>query len=351
VTRRKRAEVNRTPTNLTVNAVELKTIELRLNAVRDATQRSRFVFIVMTIMTATILISLWNAMLSWDGDMALELRPQLSPIASPAPSPAASPTPMTDQDRRASLVKANQDTVTSEWLKNLVVSVGLLGIRISTNDLAVVGSASSIVIMVWFFFSQRRENRAIVGLLRDCSKRVMRGQLSKDVGEMVYEGVVQNIVFIDMGGGDAPLRGLSADTTQSERNRFVRTILTGLVFLPPITIILIVVSDLSSVFLTRSYLRISMEHLWKVLLAEHHYGSLAKIAGFDAIAVASAIYTLMLCLNCREFTKATSATIKDFSSLVHGRVEVPKAAGVKARRYPETTGTKNTPPINTAASD
>ncbi len=34
---------------------------------------------------------------------------------------------------------------------------------------------------------------------------------------MVYEGIVQNIVFIDMGGGDTPLKGLLADGTQSER--------------------------------------------------------------------------------------------------------------------------------------
>src|SRR5260370_22142672 len=160
---------NETRASVSGDAVELKPIELRLNAGRDATQRSRFVFIVMTIMTATILISLWNAMLSWDRGMAFEPRPQPSSVNA------------NTQDLPASLVKANQETVTAEWLKNLVVSVGLLGIRISTNDLAVVGSVSLIVIMVWFFFSQRRVNRAIVGLLRDCNDKFTRGQSGSDV--------------------------------------------------------------------------------------------------------------------------------------------------------------------------
>jgi hypothetical protein len=91
--------------------VVLKTIELRLAAVREATQRSRFVFIVMTIMTSTILVGLWNAILSWDRGMAF-------------------------RDPGTGTVADNQTFVASEWFKNLFVSVGILGVRISTNVFA-----------------------------------------------------------------------------------------------------------------------------------------------------------------------------------------------------------------------
>jgi hypothetical protein len=300
---------SKTRSTLSIDAVELKTIELRLNVVKDATQRSRFVFVVMTIMTATILVSLWNAMVSWERNWAFEPRPQASPVASPTASPVASPTLPPD------LVAKNRETVTNEWLKNLVVSVGLLGIRISTHDLAVVGSVSLIVVMVWFFFSQRRENRAIVGLLRDCSDKFTRGALGSDVCRMVYEVIVQNIVFIDMGGGDKPIRGLIANGAQSERNRFVRRIITGMVFLPPFTILMIVVSDLASL-LASSYLRESQEALWKIIWERRSFEVLAKVVGFDTFALFSSFYTLRLCLKCREFSKATAATIKQFNEFI-----------------------------------
>src|SRR5258708_40205510 len=50
--------------------LELKTIDLRLRGVGEATQRSRFVFLVMTIAAVTILVSLWNSTLAWDRGLA-----------------------------------------------------------------------------------------------------------------------------------------------------------------------------------------------------------------------------------------------------------------------------------------
>jgi hypothetical protein len=273
-----------------VDAVELKTIEIRLNGVKDATHRSRFVFTVMTIMTAAILISLWNATLSWERGMAFENRNENAVIAS------------------------NQDTARSEWLKNLVVSAGLLGIRISASDLAVIGSSSLIVIMVWFFFSQRRENRAIVGLLRHCSDGFERNELSKDVCKLVYEGIVQSIVFIDMGGGDNPIEGLitSDDNAQPKLfTRIIRGILIVLVFLPPITILVIVMSDIVSLFMS-SYLRNPEVELWRILFDGKHKISVVKIVLFELFAISSCIYTWILCRKCREFSQATSNTIKEY---------------------------------------
>ncbi|HYW73559.1 MAG TPA: hypothetical protein VE961_21230 [Pyrinomonadaceae bacterium] len=308
--------------------VELKTIDLRLDAIKDATQRSRYVFVVMTIMTATILISLWNAMLSWDRGVAFEPRPSQTAQANQPQPPgpeAAAPAP-SDVNARAMLVAENQRTVTSEWLKNLVVSVGLLGIRVSTNDLAVVGSLSLIVIMVWFFFSQRRENRAIVGLLRDCSDKYKTGTLSKELCWMVYEAVVQNIVFLDMGGDDKPLTGLRDQQGNSERNQIVRFILTGMGYLPPLTILMILISDIASL-LVPSYLRAHDGLLLGILINDRQYGLIIKILGFEAFAVFAFIYTLRLCIRCRKFGNATGVTIFNFYQLITNSDPTATASG------------------------
>src|SRR5215203_1680393 len=267
-------------------AVVLKTIELRLTAVREATQRSRFVFIVMTIMTSTILIGLWNAILSWDRGMAFRMS-------------------------NAGIVGKNQEFVAGEWFKNLFVSVGVLGIRISTNDMAVIGSVSLIVIMVWFFFSLRRENRAIVGLLRDCAKRADQTELDTNGCELVYEGIVQSLIFTDVGGGDRPVRGLTQTNTKSETDHFVRQVLEFLVYLPPVTICLVIIADLSSLLLT-SYLREDNQVLWRVLYDKALYFEMGKIIAFELIAVFALIYTWRLCNGCIDFSLATSETIREF---------------------------------------
>lgn len=279
-----------------VDAVELKTIEMRINGVKEATQRSRFIFTIMTIATATILITLWNSILSWDRGMAFEER------------------------RAETVVGENRKTVTDEWIKNMTISVGLLGIRVSAADLAVIGSAGLIVIMVWFFFSQRRENRAIVGLFRDCTEGFIKKKLSLDVCKLVYEGVVQSIVFIDMGGGDSPIKGITPNDDKGKSTFFIRIILKALIFLPPFTILMIVVSDVASLFFP-SYVRESNKiALWEILFNGEHNTAVAKIIIFDLFAVLAAAYCWFMCLSIRRFSKANADTIVEYGKMLEDKI-------------------------------
>lgn len=275
-----------------VDAVELKTIELRLNAVKEATHRSRAVFLVMTVVCAMILFGLWNAIVSWERELAKEK--------------------ISTQDK----VKDNQKTATDEWIKNLYVSVSLLGIKVSTNDLAVTGSLSLVIITVWFFFVQRRENRAIVSLLQYCAEEDEKKALSNGVFKLVYEGIAQNIVFIDMGGGDKEVEGLKPQNNAPESNQFTRWILTSLTFLPPFTIATIIASDLFSLKMD-SYLRDDFMSVWDLLWKEgnplkSYPTEIAKILFYEVIALLCFFYTIDLCRKCRRFSAATSRTIKLF---------------------------------------
>lgn len=244
--------------------IALKTIDLRLAGVREATRRSRFVFIVMTIAAGTILVSLWNSILAWDRSMAFK---------------------RSGND----LIEANQKILTSEWLERLNISVGLFGIHVSAADLAVVGSGALIIIMVWFFFSQRRENRAVVGLLRYCREQAEAKRFDKALTHLVYGDIVQSILFIDLGGGDEPI-SLVPNTAKPRRNKMIRGILKGLVFLPPLTILAIIISDCATLFM-QSFARDSLEPLWKELWANRwqHKADIAKIVGFEFFAVVSCV--------------------------------------------------------------
>lgn len=295
---------------LEVDEVELKTIEIRINEIKDATQRSRFVFAVMTIVAASVLTGLWNGMLSWERDIAFAESSSNNLDGRKDPNRDAGET-----RARSQWIQENQQAVRGEWFKNLTISVGLLGlgIRVSISDLAVIGSISFVVIMVWLFFCERTENRAIVDFLRYCNKRFNDKKVSQPICNLAYEAVVRSMVFIDMGRGDNPIQGIIAKDENARSNRSLRSILNALRFLPPFTIVVIVYSDIASLFM-HSYLSDTPEVLWKALLNGNHPVEITKIALFDSFAIVAGIYTWHLCKRCQEFSKATAATIRDFKA-------------------------------------
>lgn len=290
--------------NIEVDELELKTIEIRLTSIKDATQRSRFVFIIMTIISSAILIVLWNATFSWDSGLAGLSRDIFS----------------TDASVQRTIF--NRDQIIGEWIKNQVVSIGLLGIRISVVDLAVIGSLSLIVTMVWFFFSQRRENRAIVTLLRDVYEACEKKRVSKEVCQLVYHGIVQSVVFIDMGGGDNPISGIKRDgSPPSETKKSfhsyllskipLRTVLSYLVYLPPFTILMIFIADILSLCFPSSIRDCKNALIW-CLFSEGEGFSILKIIMFEITALWAIYYTWGICDACKEFSKSTADTIKEF---------------------------------------
>ena len=96
--------------------INLKTVDLRLSSVREALQRSRFVFLVMTIASSAILFTLWNDRFSRDKDLAFT-------------SPSYSDT-VIDQTHPAPIHVYGRQQLVAEWYKNRIIQIGLLGIRL-----------------------------------------------------------------------------------------------------------------------------------------------------------------------------------------------------------------------------
>jgi hypothetical protein len=297
-------EIPGTQEEIKVDPIVVKTLETRIEGVKEATQRSRFIFIIITIISSAIIITLWNSTLSWDSWMA----------GLPKESP---------KSPSMQRIEFNKDEIIKEWVKNQVISVGLLGIRISGTDLAVVGSGSLIVAMTWFFFSIRRENRAIVTLLQDVNKICEEKQINPELCRMVYYGIVQSIVFIDMGGGDEPEGGIELSNVTSEylekyrsthpsKKLRSRIVLRYIFFLPPLAIALVVLSDIYSLFIPspiRNCQDILIACLWN---EPEGYLYVIKIILFEAVAFWAIYYIWSICRVCREFSRINGDTIEEF---------------------------------------
>ena len=266
---------------MSANTVALRTLELRLEAVREAVQRARFSFLVATIASLSILAAAWNAYLSWYRGFAM--RPDAY---------AASGTSVVDEA---------QKQIVAEWVKNQTITAGILGIRVGISDAAVVGALGLFVASIWMYFSLRRANRTIGYLLQDVMDE------SYEIKNLVFHGIAARLVFSDIGRGDQPVRSLE-DRPPAENVVFVRQIVKVLFFLPAATIFIVIALDLLSICCLNAPFRPGH----KILLPYMKRLEWAQIGVWETFALVVGIATARLCLKGIRFENATETVLKAF---------------------------------------
>lgn len=291
-----------------MNEIELLTIQLRLEGVRQAITRSRFTLLVAIIASVAIIITAWNSYLSWDTGFAR--LPHWSHDKSFTPEQREKR--ITNDPEKADIKPEKITEVTdfaqqqliSEWVKNHIISVGLLGIRVSVNDLPVLGGLSLFIISVWFFFAVRRENRAIGTLLRDAYRLKDR-----NARYMVYQGIVHHLVLIDIGRGDEPIEDFEKEESDEIHNiPFVRKALKVIFYLPPLSIFFVILMDILTLFLLPAPFRPSHEPLRHVL---DTYDWI-EVGVMESLAFILMIMTFILCRRVMRFIEATGRLLSKY---------------------------------------
>jgi hypothetical protein len=284
----------------------LKTLEIRLQGIREVTKRVRFSFIVLIIASCAVFIAMWNGHFSWNrksafpADMSFcldkginynpqELKQCLEKEKSEATDEhtinkidkllndkrlGVKNFPLTNEDNNVlSLDEYNRRNLAMEWLKSTNISIGLLGVIVNMNDLSLLGSCALMIISFWFVFNIRRENRAIVGLLRDVKnitdlENLPKNNLRNDnmlIASMAFQEIAHSLTFVSI-AKDSPLGAESIFPTDSVKedsktDRFVRlTIVTFrlvgmflLLFLPAIVILVTIITDLLSMGMNTAF--------------------------------------------------------------------------------------------------
>src|SRR5204863_7746514 len=124
--------------------------EERIEGAQEAIKRARTVFLILIIVSLSILITDWNAYFSWDREMAF-----LSHWAN-----------------NDDVTQLAQQRLIAGWVKSQTIDVSLLGIHIGVSDIAPLGGLALFILSIWFFFSARRENHTIGLLLRDTKNEI-----------------------------------------------------------------------------------------------------------------------------------------------------------------------------------
>lgn len=153
-----------------LSEIHMRTIEKRLDGIKEAVSRGRSVFIVMIVACSAVLFTIWNANFSRERTLAFE-----------QPSSTAERT----------YADNGLNVLVEEWYKTRSIQVSLLGIRVDVSDFSLIGSFAIVVITVWYFHCQRQVNREIIALLKDAKKK----KYPKDVKDYIFHSLVMNALF------------------------------------------------------------------------------------------------------------------------------------------------------------
>ncbi len=288
--------------------IELETIKLRLEGVRLAIARCRFAFLVSMIASIAIIATVWNAYMSSDSGFARqpywsqdkqftpEMQKQRSESVSEARKVQLPPEKITDVTDQV------QREILSEWVKNQVISVGLLGIRVSVEDFSILGSMGLLITTMFMFYSIRNENIGMGNLLKHAFKFS-----DWDDRYLVYQGIVPHLIFLDLGDLHKPIDDFE-EPADIRKMPLVPLRIKVLLWLPALTIFLIVAADIWTLYFAANPFRPSGLPL-RSILDQHDLN--VRLA-YDGIALLLGLWATVMCSEIVRYATASGRLIKKF---------------------------------------
>lgn len=305
----------------------LKTIEVRLDGIKDASKRTSIAFLITIIASFALHIAMWNVYFSTARYIALyseiELQEKQQKLSSPEKysAPADSTLPLHEFNRRE-LIK--------EWIKNTYIPINILGVSINVNDFPILGSMGLLIISYWLFFANRRENRAIISLLKDVKEDLnfpaenqKKYDDSWNIANFVFQGIKDRWISFTIISYDKPLPdtfifGVKHNRMERVFNKFselltrlVRTVALTLVFIPAITIGMILWTDDYSTYHISSPFRV--ENIPPAeYMVKHGYDLPPQLTIENSIGAMMGGLTLLICFACFNFQFRTARELRAF---------------------------------------
>ena len=256
-----------------------KYLEKRIEAVHDTVKQARSALLLCILASGAMLLCLWNTYASWDRDFAFlddedfigihpdrkdcsipkacEIREEFTDEQQVKAAMDTGWKPSRTQIRAAwrnhvqSRPSSLHDHQMHSWVDTQVVSIALLGIKISVSDFAIVGSLALGICSLYLLLCVRRENHEIGYLFRDIfgdGKEDAQNENVKKHGYHAYTMVTSYMVFNLAGrhGNDGVISTVDKETNKGNRGRTIWGIrfASGLLdFLPALTILLTILCD------------------------------------------------------------------------------------------------------------
>lgn len=231
-----------------------ESITARLEAAKESQAQIRFTLGIMAIISTMMLIASYNAYLSYDyhwilasGERQAEAQKQRNDTAS---TPEA-------KDRRPASENAAEiltEQALKDWASSRIIMISLLGIRVSVDDVVVLGPAVFFTLSLWLLLVSRRAHHTITSLLRSTDTPSPAGQREPSTRQVtesprdiyhpgerwrIFHSIISNSLFFTFHSIDGPDL-LTASKFRRRLNRAVFGIVRSFFFLFPVIASLVV---------------------------------------------------------------------------------------------------------------
>jgi hypothetical protein len=222
-------------------------VEKRIEAIHDAVKRARSALLLCILASGAMFLCLWNTYASWDRDFAfLDDKDYVGVDGKLS---------LSDQTKKAwenhvnALPQHLHEHQLHSWVDTQVVSVALLGIKISVSDFAIIGSVALAICSFYLLLCVRRENHEVGYLFREMSEEDL-----KTYGPHALAMVSSFMVFnlSDEGTLDGVIESLKAKPVERKIS-LIRKASRLLDFFPAITITATIVCDVGWTFWKTNY--------------------------------------------------------------------------------------------------
>ena len=201
-------------------------LEDRIADVQNSCSRTRSAVFVSAIVSAIVFIAVWNTYFTWS-------RHWLGLPETPV-SVGNQRNQTAEELRRIGI-----EQQVKLFMENKDINIGLFGIRVSSDDVPLLGSLALCIVVLWQVLTCRRANRDVASLLieaRNSTAPEMRA---------VYFGIRSELIFGAMSAREKPISSLEykfRPTDADQRKLAISTQL--LLYLPTIAICIAIASDL-----------------------------------------------------------------------------------------------------------
>jgi archaellum component FlaF (FlaF/FlaG flagellin family) len=267
----------------------------------EAQKRARVALFLATLASAAILAAEWNSYFSWDRQWA-----ELAERDRPAPW------------ARAQLLEQQ----IKSWIDTNSVNVAVVGLRMSVSDAAVIGSIILLVAAFYVYMTAQRENVEVAAAVRE----TLNG--SRDEQEYVYAHMRTSAVFDRLAENGDPIDNIWR-TDRIRRRSLVPSAHSTLIYLPAITIFLVVGTDIYFAFAYFSPWRGNIAALYFELPFQYKI----QLIAMDLFALIFGAITISFCRSAHRSQLATSKLIAQFRDAI----DVQKDYVVRSKRWWQAT--------------
>ncbi len=240
--------------------------------------RTLWVYSAIIVLFFSVIVVLWNLYLSWIKNLFLNIE-NLENLTTP------------------------QIELFRIWTSSTFFSIPMININLQISDASTIVSLAFFILIIWLFFSARRENHIIGKTL------FLALNEGNEMKKFIYYGISFSNLFSTISERDDPISSLQY--VESEKKvKYARGIIQFVFIAPTIAILSIIFLDLYSLFSLSSLFRKQSNVPLHELLT---FWDFIKIAVMEFFAFGMAIACGFLGYKCWLFEKSTNKILKDFA--------------------------------------